>query len=441
MTIASVTAREIIDSRGNPTVEADVVFENGAFGRAAVPSGASTGSQEALELRDGDKNRFHGKGVRKAVDNVKITVANAVVGKNFDSQRALDDALLQLDGTENKANLGANAILAVSLAYARAAASSANLPLYAHLAGNNGGVFTLPVPMMNIVNGGSHADNAVDVQEFMIVPTGAHSATDAIRIGAEIFASLKHKLKESNYNTNIGDEGGFAPAFSNTEEALFFVTRSIEAAGYRPGENVWLALDAASSEFRHDGLYWLKGEGKRFDAGELIDYYEELINRFPIISIEDAMAEDDIGGWQEATRRLAHRIQLVGDDLFVTNPKILRKGIEDGLANAILIKPNQIGTLSETLDAMKIAREHDYNAIMSHRSGETEDAIIAHLAVATGCGQIKTGSLSRSDRLAKYNELIRIEEKLGASAVYPGARVFSRFLEDKGMPGKKSAAH
>jgi len=438
MTIASITAREIIDSRGNPTIEADVRLQGGGFGRAAAPSGASTGSLEALELRDGDKKRFHGKGVLKAVHNVKTTLAKGLVGKNFAGQAELDKALLALDGTENKSALGANALLSVSLAYARAAADAAGAPLYAHLAGKgHTGKFTLPVPMMNIINGGSHADNAVDIQEFMIVPTGAGSVTDAIRMGAEIFASLKQKLKESNYNTNIGDEGGFAPAFSNTEEALFFIMRSIEAAGYRPGEDVWLALDAASSEFHRDGLYWLDGEGKRLDAGGLIDYYAELLARFPIISIEDALAEDDYGGWAEATRRLGKRIQLVGDDLFVTNPKILRKGIEDGLANAILIKPNQIGTLSETLEAMGIAAENGYNAIMSHRSGETEDAIIAQLAAATGCGQIKTGSLSRSDRLAKYNELIRIEEALGDAAIYPGAQVFARFI---GGDGAKQAA-
>ena len=429
MTIASVTAREIIDSRGNPTVEADVTLQNGGFGRAAVPSGASTGSLEALELRDGDKKRFHGKGVLKAVDNVKNVIAKTFVGQQFANQQELDEALIALDGTENKGKLGANALLAVSLAFARAQANGNGEPLYKSLAKSGQTSFTLPVPMMNIINGGSHADNAVDIQEFMIMPTGAASASDAVRIGAEIFASLKQKLKDSNYNTNIGDEGGFAPAFSNTEEALFFIERSIEAAGYRPGEDVWLALDAASTEFHRDGLYWLDGENKRLDAGELIDYYAALLDRFPIISIEDAMAEDDFGGWAEITKRLGGRIQLVGDDLFVTNPKILRKGINDNLANAVLIKPNQIGTLSETFAAMNLAAENGYESVMSHRSGETEDAIIAHLAVATGCGQIKTGSLSRSDRLAKYNELIRIEEALGTGAVYPGMDAFTKFTD------------
>jgi enolase len=429
MEIIAVTAREIMDSRGNPTVEADLRLANGAFGRASVPSGASTGSMEAQELRDGDRKRFGGKGTLKAVHNVRTTIADAIKGKRFVSQQALDETLIDLDGTENKGRLGANAILAVSLAYAKAQAAAEGEPLYASLAGKTEGGFALPVPMMNILNGGSHADNAIDIQEFMVMPVGADSLFGAVRIGAEIFAALKKRLQGAGHSTNVGDEGGFAPALSGTEEALSLIMQATEDAGYRPGEDVLLALDAASTEFYKDGKYRLEGEGKTLDSEGLLRYYADLVARYPIISIEDAMAEQDYDGWAMATAELGRKIQLVGDDLFVTNPAILKEGIRKGLANALLVKPNQIGTLTETLAAMRIAAENGYNAVVSHRSGETEDTSIAHIAVATGCGQIKTGSLARTDRLAKYNELIRIEEALGSDASYPGHSLFTPFLK------------
>lgn len=424
--IESIRAREILDSRGNPTVEVDVVLEDGAWGRAGVPSGASTGSLEALELRDGDKKRYLGKGVLKAVANVNGEITDVLMGMDASDQLHIDRSLLALDGTENKSRLGANALLGVSLAVAKAAAESAGLPLYKYLGGAR--AHLLPVPMMNIINGGAHADNAVDIQEFMIMPLAADGIAEAVRMGAEIFHALKAKLKEAGLNTNVGDEGGFAPNVASSEEALSYIMKAIEAAGYKPGEEVALALDAASSEFHKNGRYELVGEGKSLDADGLITYYENLCSRFPIISIEDACAEDDHAGWAEITKRLGKKVQLVGDDLFVTNPKILKAGIEKGLANAILVKVNQIGTLSETLEAVEMAQRAGYNAILSHRSGETEDATIAHIAVATNCGQIKTGSLSRSDRTAKYNELMRIEESLGREARYGGASLLQRRL-------------
>jgi len=421
--IIRIKGREIIDSRGNPTVEVDVWLNDGAFGRAAVPSGASTGSQESLELRDGDKSRFMGKGVLKAVAGVNGEIADTICGMPANEQKIIDRMLIDLDGTENKARLGANAILGVSLAVAHAAADSAGIPLYAYLGGV--GAHLLPVPMMNIINGGAHADNPIDIQEFMVVPVGAGSIAEAIRIGAEIFHTLKKDLA-AGHNTSVGDEGGFAPNLKSADEALKFIMAAIKKAGYEPGEDVLLALDAASSEFHKKGKYQL--EGKALDAEKLIKYYEGLVSRYPIISIEDAMAEDDRAGWKEITKRLGKKIQLVGDDLFVTNPAIIRRGIEDGLANAVLIKPNQISTLSETLEALNVARAAGYNNIISHRSGETEDSTIAHIAVGTNAGQIKTGSLSRSDRLAKYNELIRIEENLSDAAVYMGKKVFAKWL-------------
>jgi enolase len=414
--IDALRAREILDSRGNPTVEVEVTLEDGAFGRAAVPSGASTGSLEALELRDGDAARYLGKGVLKAVGHVNGEIADALLGLEASEQLALDRTLIALDGTANKSRLGANALLGVSLAVAKAAAMSAGLPLYRYLGGARAHI--LPVPMMNIINGGAHADNPVDIQEFMIMPRSAASEAEAIRMGAEVFHALKARLRSSGLNTNVGDEGGFAPDVASAEEALSHIMKAIEAAGYRPGEDVALALDAASTEFYKDGTYVLEGEGKTLDAEGLIAYYERLIASYPIISIEDACAEHDHAGWAEITRRLGKKIQLVGDDLFVTNPAILREGIAKGLANALLVKVNQIGTLSETLEAVEIAQRAGYRAVLSHRSGETEDATIAHIAVATNCGQIKTGSLSRSDRTAKYNELLRIEESLGADARY-----------------------
>ncbi len=424
--IESIRAREILDSRGNPTVEVDVLLEDGAWGRAGVPSGASTGTLEALELRDGDKKRYLGKGVLKAVANVNGEITDALLGMDAADQLHIDRSLLVLDGTENKSRLGANALLGVSLAVAKASAESAGLPLYKYLGGAR--AHLLPVPMMNIINGGAHADNAVDIQEFMIMPLAADGIAEAVRIGAEIFHALKARLKEAGLNTNVGDEGGFAPNVASSEEALVYIMKAIESAGYKPGQEVALALDAASSEFHKSGRYELVGEGKSLDADGLITYYENLCSRFPIISIEDACAEDDHEGWAEITRRLGKKVQLVGDDLFVTNPKILKAGIEKGLANAILVKVNQIGTLSETLEAVEMAQRAGYNAILSHRSGETEDATIAHIAVATNCGQIKTGSLSRSDRTAKYNELMRIEESLGRVARYAGVSLLQRRL-------------
>lgn len=421
--IVSVHGREIIDSRGNPTVEVDVELEDGSMGRAAVPSGASTGSLEAWELRDNDKKRYNGKGVLKAVSAVNNEIAEAIIGVDAREQRLIDQLLINLDGTENKKNLGANAILGVSLAVAKAAAAASALPLFRYLGGVNAN--TTPVPMMNIINGGAHADNPIDIQEFMIMPLSAETESDAIRMGAEVFHALKKLLKDAGHNTNVGDEGGFAPALNSSDEALSFILKAIEAAGYVAGEDIVIALDAASTEFYKDGKYHLEGEGKTLSSNELIDYYQQLVNRYPIYSIEDAMAEDDHEGWAALTKSLGQQIQLVGDDLFVTNPKILQEGIEKGLANSILIKVNQIGTLTETLEAIEKAQRAGYTAVVSHRSGETEDSTIAHIAVATNCGQIKTGSLSRSDRLAKYNELIRIEEYLEDAAHYAGKSIFS----------------
>ncbi len=419
--IVDVRGREILDSRGNPTVEVDVLLETGASGRAAVPSGASTGAHEAVELRDGDKSRYGGKGVQNAVGAVNGEIYDAVSGLPAEEQILIDETMIALDGTGNKARLGANAILGVSLAVAKAAASEADLPLFRYV----GGTFarTLPVPMMNIINGGEHADNPIDIQEFMIMPVSAPSFAEAVRMGSEIFHGLKKQLKDAGLGTNVGDEGGFAPNLGSADEALGFIMKAISAAGYEPGKDVYLALDSAASEFHENDKYELKGEGLSLDAEALIRYYEDLCDRYPIISIEDGLAEDDWDGWQALTQALGGRLQLVGDDLFVTNPVRLRDGIGRGVANSILIKVNQIGTLSETLDAVETAHKAGYSAVMSHRSGETEDATIADLAVATNCGQIKTGSLSRSDRLAKYNQLIRIEEELGEAARYHGAQV------------------
>ena len=421
MDILSIRGREILDSRGNPTVEVDVVLEDGSFGRAAVPSGASTGSMEAIELRDGNKKRYMGKGVLKAVESVNGEITDVLMGLNAFDQRAIDAALIELDGTPNKSRLGANAILGASLAIAKAAAESSGFPLYRYIGGTQARV--LPVPMMNIINGGAHADNAIDIQEFMIMPVDAPSFAEALRMGAEVFHTLKSQLKAAGHNTNVGDEGGFAPGLGHTREALDFIMKSIEKAGFKPGEDILLALDSAASEFHDKGVYNLIGEKKKLKASQMVDYYAGLVKDYPIISIEDGMAEDDRDGWAELTERLGGEVQLVGDDLFVTNPEILQAGIEDGLANAVLIKVNQIGTLTEALDAVEIAHNAGYNSVMSHRSGETEDSTIAHLAVATNCGQIKTGSLCRSDRLAKYNELLRIEEELGGAAEYFGERM------------------
>lgn len=416
--IIDIQAREIIDSRGNPTVEVDVTLEDGTLGRAAVPSGASTGSREAIELRDTEQERYNGKGVYQAVENVNFEIADTLIGFPADEQTLIDATLIELDGTENKGRLGANAILGVSLANAHAAANSSNVPLYRHL----GGIManTLPIPLMNIINGGAHADNTIDIQECMIMPIGAQNIQDAIRMGAEIFHALKKSLKDAGHNTSVGDEGGFAPNLKNTQEALDFILKATEEAGYTPGEDILLALDAAASEFYRDGKYELTGEKQSLNAEEMVAYYETLTNNYPIASIEDGMDENDQEGWKILTDTLGHNIQLVGDDLFVTNPAILAEGIVNGLANSILIKVNQIGTLTETLQAVTMAQKAGYTSILSHRSGETEDSTIAHIAVATNCGQIKTGSLSRSDRLAKYNELIRIEETLGTNATYAG---------------------
>ena len=416
--IIDVHAREIIDSRGNPTVEVDVVLETGAFGRAGVPSGASTGVHEAVELRDGDSTRFGGKGVLNACENVNLEMSDALVGMDAEDQIHIDNVLIELDGSENKSRLGANGMLGVSLAVAKAAAEEASLPLYRYIGGANSRI--LPVPMMNIINGGEHADNSIDIQEFMIMPIGAESCSDAIRIGSEIFQTLKIALKDAGHNTNVGDEGGFAPNLSSTEEAISIIVKSIETAGFRPGEDVMLALDAASSEFYKDGLYHLAGENKRLNSEEMVQYYNNLVGKYPIISIEDAMSEDDWDGWKFLTEEIGNKCQLVGDDLFVTNVKRLGEGISRGIANSILIKVNQIGTLSETLEAVEMAHKANYTSVISHRSGETEDHTIADIAVATNAGQIKTGSLSRSDRLAKYNQLIRIEEEIGSSGSFAG---------------------
>ncbi|MCE0759822.1 phosphopyruvate hydratase [Marinobacter sp. G11] len=420
--IANIKAREVLDSRGNPTVEADVILEDGTIGTACAPSGASTGSREALELRDGDASRYLGKGVLKAVDAVNSKIRDALVGKDAADQRALDQIMLDLDGTENKANLGANAILAVSLAAAKAAAISLKKPLYAHIADINGtsGKFSMPVPMMNILNGGEHADNNVDIQEFMVQPVSVTSFAEALRVGAEIFHSLKKVLKAQGLNTAVGDEGGFAPNLPSNEAALAAIKQAVEDAGYELGKDVTLALDCASSEFYKDGQYQLSGEGKSFDSEGFADYLAGLCERYPIVSIEDGMDESDWDGWKVLTDKLGSKVQLVGDDLFVTNTKILKQGIEKGVGNSILIKFNQIGSLSETLDAIKMAQDAGYTAVISHRSGETEDTTIADLAVATCAGQIKTGSLCRSDRVAKYNQLLRIEEALEGKAPYRG---------------------
>jgi len=416
--IADITARQILDSRGNPTVEVDVTLEDGAFGRAAVPSGASTGAHEAVELRDGDKSLWGGKGVMKAVDAVNGEIFDALSGLDAEDQRRIDETLIGLDGTANKSRLGANAILGVSLACAKASAMSAGLPLHRYVGGVTARI--LPTPMMNIINGGAHADNPIDIQEFMILPTGAESFSEALRMGAEIFHALKKALKDAGHNTNVGDEGGFAPNLASAEAALEFITRAGQAAGYLAGEDFHLGLDVASTEFYRDGKYRLEGEGKTLESDGMVAYLADLCERFPIVSIEDGCAEDDFDGWKLLTDRLGDKIQLVGDDLFVTNPVRLAAGIGEGLANSILIKVNQIGTLSETLDAVDMAHRAGYTAVMSHRSGETEDSIIADLAVATNCGQIKTGSLARSDRTAKYNQLLRIEEMLGDQGLYFG---------------------
>ncbi|MBB4302294.1 enolase [Rhodobium orientis] len=418
--IIDILGREILDSRGNPTVEVDVVLEDGSMGRAAVPSGASTGVHEAVELRDGDE-RYFGKGVTKAVDAVNNDIYDAVTGLDAEDQIRIDDVMCELDGTDNKGRFGANAILGVSLAVAKAAAEASGLPLYKYVGGAS--ARTLPVPMMNIVNGGAHADNPIDFQEFMIMPVGADTFAEALRTGAEIFHTLKKSLKDAGHNTNVGDEGGFAPNLASAQEALDFVMKAIEKAGYKPGEDVYLALDPASSEFFKDGKYHLDGEGKVLGPEEMAAVYADLVGRYPIISIEDGMAEDDWEGWTAITQAIGDRCQLVGDDLFVTNVSRLKQGIDRGVANSILIKVNQIGTLTETLQAVEMAHKNAYTAVMSHRSGETEDNTIADLAVATNCGQIKTGSLARSDRLAKYNQLLRIEEELDTQAVYAGRSI------------------
>jgi len=422
--ITALKAREILDSRGFPTLEAEIHLADGSIATAAVPSGASTGSLEAHELRDGDKARFLGKGVLKAVANVNTKIASKLIGFDAEKQKEIDQLMIELDGTENKDSLGANAILVVSLAAAKASAISKKIPLFEYLGGSEARV--LPVPMMNIINGGKHADNKIDIQEFMIMPVAASSVRDAIRIGAEIFQHLKSLLKKDGHNTNVGDEGGFAPNLDSTKEALDYVAKATQKAGYELGSEVVLALDAASTEFYKNGKYDLEGEGRILTSDELVRYYEELVNNYPIFSIEDACAEDDYEGWKNITKVLGKKIQLVGDDLFVTNPKILQKGIADHMANAMLVKFNQIGTLSETLNAINIAKSAGYNNIISHRSGETEDTTIAHIAVATNAGQIKTGSLCRSDRTAKYNELIRIEEYLGNRAIYAGNSILKK---------------
>jgi enolase len=422
--IVDIVAREILDSRGNPTVEVDVTLEDGSSGRAAVPSGASTGTHEAVERRDGDPDRYGGKGVLAAVDAVMGEIFDVVSGAEAEDQRRLDRLMIELDGTPNKSRLGANAILGVSLATAKAAAQAANLPLYKYLGGVSAHI--LPTPMMNIINGGAHADNPIDIQEFMILPTGAPTFSEALRMGAEIFHALKKALHKAGQPSNVGDEGGFAPNLASAEAALGFIMQAGEAAGYRAGEDFHLGLDVAATEFFKDGHYHLTGEGKVFDQAQMVEYLSGLVAKFPIVSIEDGCSEDDFEGWSLLTNKLGSKIQLVGDDLFVTNPARLRKGIDDGVANSILIKVNQIGTLSETIDAVEMAQRAAYTAVMSHRSGETEDATIADLAVATGCGQIKTGSLSRSDRLAKYNQLLRIEQELDDQAVYAGAAALKR---------------
>lgn len=420
-TILDIIGREILDSRGNPTVEVDVILEDGTLGRAAVPSGASTGAHEAVELRDGDKARYLGKGVLNAVAAVNGEIAEALVGVDATEQQAIDNALIEMDGTPNKARLGANAILGVSLAVAKAAAEAIGQPLYRYIGGTSARV--LPVPMMNIINGGEHADNPIDIQEFMIMPVSATNIREAVRMGSEVFHTLKKELQAAGLSTGIGDEGGFAPNLSSARDALDFILRSIEKAGYKPGEDIYLALDCAATEYYRDGNYVMTGEGKSLSAAENVAYLADLVRDYPILSIEDGCAEDDWDGWKLLTDALGKKVQLVGDDLFVTNPVRLVTGIEAGVANSMLVKVNQIGTLSETLHAVEMAHRAGYTNVMSHRSGETEDATIADLAVATNCGQIKTGSLARSDRLAKYNQLIRIEEMLGEVAVYAGRSI------------------
>ena len=424
--IEEIFAREILDSRGNPTLEVDVSLSDGGFGRAAVPSGASTGAYEAVELRDGDKSRYLGKGVRQAVINVNTEIADALYGLEAENQRGIDQLLIELDGTENKGRLGANAMLGVSLALAKAVADSMQTPLYRYVGGANARV--LPVPMMNIINGGEHADNPIDVQEFMVMPVGAESFSEALRCGAEIFHALKAKLKADGHNTNVGDEGGFAPNLDGSKHALDYIMSAVEAAGYKPGKDVFLAMDVAATEFynRKTKTYELKGEGKSLTSEQMVDYLADLAANYPIISIEDGMDEDDWAGWVALNAKIGDTCQLVGDDLFVTNPKRLKTGIEKKAANSILVKVNQIGTLSETLDAVDMAHRAGFTAVMSHRSGETSDTTIADLAVATNCGQIKTGSLARSDRLAKYNQLLRIEEQLGSMAHYAGREVMPK---------------
>ncbi len=424
--IEDIYAREILDSRGNPTVEVEVLLDDGSFGRAAVPSGASTGENEAVELRDGDGNRYLGKGVLKAVQNVNEIIAEELIGLEATDQPFIDNLMISLDGTPNKSKLGANAILGVSIAVAKAAAEAVGLPFFQYLGGVNGKI--LPVPMMNILNGGKHADNNVDIQEFMIAPAGAESFREALRMGAEVFHNLKKVLSKRNYNTAVGDEGGFAPDLKSNQEALDLILEAIEAAGYKPGEQIYICLDPASSEFydKEKQRYILASENKELSSAEMVDYYADWIEKYPIISIEDGLAEDDWDGWKLMTERLGNRIQLVGDDIFVTNTKLLAKGIEMGVANSILIKLNQIGTVTETLDAIEMAHKAGYTAVVSHRSGETEDATIADLVVATNAGQIKTGSASRSDRIAKYNQLLRIEDTLGDSAVFLGRKAFKR---------------
>ena len=420
--IIDIRAREVLDSRGNPTLEADVVLASGVVGSAMVPSGASTGEREAIELRDGDKSRYLGKGVLNAINNVKTEIRDVVIGLDVNDQEALDKAMISLDGTDTKARLGANAILAVSMAAAHAASIEAGQPLYRHL--NKSGEFILPVPMMNIINGGSHADNSVDLQEFMILPVGAPTFREAIRYGAEVFHNLSKVLKAKGLATTVGDEGGFAPNLSSNEEAISVILQAIEQAGFKPGVDIYLGLDAAASEYYHDGIYDLASENKTYSSAQMADFFVDWVDRYPIISIEDGFDENDWDGWKLITEKLGNRIQLVGDDLFVTNPKILQKGIERDIANSILIKVNQIGTLTETFAAIEMAHKASYTAVMSHRSGETEDVTIADLAVATGTGQIKTGSLSRSDRVAKYNRLMKIEEELGSLAKYAGRSAF-----------------
>ncbi|MFS0771419.1 phosphopyruvate hydratase [Sphingomonas sp. 1P08PE] len=422
--IIDIHARQILDSRGNPTVEVDVLLEDGSFGRAAVPSGASTGAHEAVEKRDGDKSRWGGKGVEQAVESVNDEIADAVIGMDAEDQADLDRAMIDLDGTENKGRLGANAILGVSLAAAKAAAEARGLPLYKYVGGV--AAHLIPVPMMNIINGGEHADNPIDFQEFMIMPVGASSIVEAVRCGSEIFHTLKKALHDEGLATGVGDEGGFAPNIASTTDALDFIMRAVEKAGYKPGDDVMLALDCAATEFFKNGKYDISGENRILSSHEMAEYLADLTRRYPILSIEDGMAEDDFEGWKALTDLIGDKVQLVGDDLFVTNPKRLKQGIADGLASSLLVKVNQIGTLTETLEAVSMAQRARYTAVMSHRSGETEDATIADLAVATNCGQIKTGSLARSDRLAKYNQLIRIEEELGDAARYAGRDVLVR---------------